>query len=67
VLAVGIDLDRMSITPLSGVSQTGEHGIAFAAISAVAKQSNHPGESYRQLVKCRGARFGAAVIHEYAC
>ena len=66
VLAIGIDLKNVSVTRLSGVSDTAEDGASLALIDRVSNQSDSIGRATGERVKNARAFTGAAVIHEYA-
>jgi hypothetical protein len=66
VLAIGIDLKNVSVTRLSGVSDTAEDGTSLALIDRVSNQSDSIWRATGERVKYKRAFRGAAIIHEYA-
>jgi hypothetical protein len=66
VLAIGIDLKNVSVTRLSGVSDTAENGASFALIDRVSNQGDSVWRATGERVKHARAFPRAAVIHEYA-
>jgi hypothetical protein len=64
VLAIGVNLEHMSITGLSSVSGTRKHGAALTAISRVSNQNDSGWRAGNQRIEHASASWRAAVIHD---